>query len=151
MNLTQLNDVAITNPQNNQQLQYDTSTSKWKNSTIQSVSQLSALTDVSISNVSNNQAIIYDSTAQKYENKTIDHVNLANKGTNTHTQIDSHISSSSNIHGVTGSIVGTSDTQTLTNKIIESDTNYVSAKALHSHNKNIVLDDTPPTLFNKCC
>ena len=146
MNLSQLNDVAVSNLQNNQIVQYDSSLSKWKNSTIQTLSQLSALTDVSVSSVQNNQAIIYDSTAQKYENKQINHVNLSNKGTKTHTEIDTHLTSSSGVHGVTGSVVGTSDNQSLTTKTIDDSTNSVTAKALYTASSKVNIDETVPTL-----
>ncbi len=40
--------------------------------------------------------------------------------------LTSHASTSSGVHGVTGSVVGTSDAQTLTNKIIDASSNTVS-------------------------
>lgn len=48
-----------------------------------------------------------------------DHTVLKNKGTYTHTQLDSHLAASSAVHGLSGTVVGTSDTQTLTNKTIQ--------------------------------
>ncbi len=47
------------------------------------------------------------------------HSDLSGVGSNSHATIDSHISAST-AHGVTGSIVGTTDTQTLTNKTLTS-------------------------------
>lgn len=42
------------------------------------------------------------------------------------TLLDSHTAASSNIHGVTGTIVGTTDTQTLTNKTIDASLNTIT-------------------------
>ena len=70
-----------------------------------------------------NQALIASSTtAASWQ--TIDHTNLSNIGTNTHTQIDSHIDASTNVHGIIGSVVGTSDTQTITNKVFDSSNTF---------------------------
>jgi hypothetical protein len=56
---------------------------------------------------------------------------LTSIGTNSHATIDSHIGAST-AHGTAGIIVGTSDTQTLTNKTITDSTNNVMAKSLKS-------------------
>lgn len=57
------------------------------------------------------------------------HTTLTDIGTNTHAQIDTHIGASS-AHGVSGSIVGTSDSQILTNKTIDTTLNTVKATGI---------------------
>jgi len=42
---------------------------------------------------------------------------------------DAHIAASGNVHGITGSVVGTSDSQTLTNKTIVATSNTITALA----------------------
>lgn len=53
------------------------------------------------------------------------HQNLSGAGTNTHAQIDSHIAASSGIHGASGTLVGTTDAQTLDNKSFTDSTTYI--------------------------
>lgn len=75
------------------------------------------------------------------------HTVLQDIGTNTHAQIDSHIAATS-AHGVTGNLVGTSDSQTLTNKSIASADNTITISAAGGQNIDSLLDQAVTTLSN---
>ena len=78
-----------------------------------------------------------------------DHGSLTSIGTNTHTQIDTAITNSTNhistatAHGVTSNIVGISDSQSLTNKTITDPTNNVAARSLKSSTTLIDISSSP--------
>jgi len=98
INLSDLNDTNITEPENNNFLQYNASTNNWVNQAVTIDTTLASLSDVNVGSISSNQGLIYDNN--KWTNQTISHLNLSNIGTNTHAQIDSFINSA----GATGGI-----------------------------------------------
>jgi hypothetical protein len=63
---------------------------------------------------------------------TISHTVLTNIGTNTHGQIDAHIAATA-AHGASGAVVGTTNTQTLTNKTLTTPTIGDFSNAQHNH------------------
>lgn len=76
---------------------------------------------------------------------TVDHINLANKGTNTHAQIDTHIASVANPHSVTKAQVGLSDVDNTSdaNKPISTATQTAldgKAASVHTHVASDVTD-----------
>lgn len=66
--LTQLADVIITSPSNNQVVRYNGS--NWVNATLDLTTTLAALTDVAITSIANGQLLKYNSTSGKWENWT---------------------------------------------------------------------------------
>ena len=58
-----------------------------------------------------------DGQALTINEDDIDHQQISGAGTNTHATIDSHIAATT-AHGATGAVVGTTNTQTLTNKTL---------------------------------
>lgn len=90
-----------------------------------------ALSDLTQSSASTGQVVTWNGTnwvPATPDAVITDHTQLTNIGTNTHTQIDSHISAVSDVHGIgpANSVVGTGTSQSLTNKTIDADLNTIS-------------------------
>ena len=129
--LDELHDVSITSPSNGQTILYDASTSLWKNGNI------GAGTGITVTNGPGSVSVAIDSTVatlngtQTLTNKTIS----ADDNTLSGIAASSFVLSnaSGNIDGAAaqkaipaGVVVGTTDTQTLTNKSISGSTNTLS-------------------------
>lgn len=90
-----------------------------------------ALSDLTQSSASTGQVVTWNGTnwvPATPDAVITDHTQLSNIGTNTHAQIDSHISAVSDVHGIgpANSVVGTGTSQSLTNKTIDADLNTIS-------------------------
>lgn len=90
-----------------------------------------ALSDLTQSSATTGQVVTWNGTnwvPETPEAIITDHTQLSNIGTNTHAQIDSHISAVTDVHGIgaANSVVGTGTSQTLTNKTIDADSNTIS-------------------------
>ena len=103
--LSNLSDCHITSPTSSQVLYYNGGT--WINATVSNIIPIPYLStdhDVLLTSLQNNDILSYNSSTTKWNNKTvldisnipqINHTTFSNIGTNTHSQIDSHISASS--------------------------------------------------------
>ena len=72
---TFISNFNISTPSNNQVLQYDNASSKWKNATLNLVTNISSLSDVTITSIADGNLLIYSSSASKWINSnTIYHL-----------------------------------------------------------------------------
>lgn len=69
--LGDLVDVVITAAANNDILQYDSATSKWKNKPQTATTTLAGMVDVNLSSVLDDQFLVYDAASSKWKNRTL--------------------------------------------------------------------------------
>jgi hypothetical protein len=80
--------------------------------------------------------------AQGYADGLAVNYDAAGSASTVQGNLDTHTNASSSVHGVTGSVVGTSDTQSLSNKTFTGDTYFQSAGGAGGANNFVSVDNT---------
>lgn len=77
LGIDNLTDVTITTPTDGQVLQYNATSSKWENATlnIQTVTTLAGLSDIVLTSLAQNQALIFDANTAKWINSSLKTIN----------------------------------------------------------------------------
>ena len=107
-----LNDVDNTDIGDGKFLQYNATSGKHEYvSSSATVSAIEDIGDVTITSPTDNQVLSYDSATTTWTNQTVaggvtSHTDLTDIGSNTHGQIDTHISDTTNPHSVTAAQLG---------------------------------------------
>ena len=73
--------------------------------------------------------------------ETRSHTQLTDIGSNTHSTIDSHIASATTVHGITGRVVGTTDTQSISNKTLTATTINADVNTITNIDNNEIKAD----------
>lgn len=80
-------------------------------------------------------ALLNFDAAEHFLQGAIDHTVILNIGSNSHADIDTHISATV-AHGATGAVVGTTNVQILTDKTLDDFSNSIHADTLHVEMRN---------------